>query len=158
MQTGCVEKTLSCAGLEVNQTQDIEPVKPTGDQCQLEDVLALMNCSAQHRSFDVATVMRCIVPPLRLGQHIWVEDNGAIVAWASWAFMDPDTAKAFLNGAYKVHPDDWCCGEEIIIMDVLAPFGYVGVISRKLRNLFQGETVSWLRQSKGNRKTRLKNG
>ena len=102
----------------------------------LADVLALMLSSDHHCRYTVDTVMRCIVPPIHLGQHIGVERNGRFVAWASWAWLTPSKAEAFLAGDYNIQPGDWRSGDTLVFMDFIAPDGDARALYRTLRNLF----------------------
>lgn len=102
----------------------------------LEQVLHLMHCSPHHRAYTVDTVLRCVMPPLHLDQNTGIERDGHLMAWASWAWMTPDKAEAFLGDEYKIQPGDWRSGERLVIMDFIAPFGDARALHRTLRNLF----------------------
>lgn len=102
----------------------------------LEQVLHLMHLSPHHRAYTVDTVLRCIAPPIHLDQHIGVERNGQLVAWASWAWLTQGKADAFLAGEYKIQPGDWRSGDTLVIMDFIAPNGDARALHRTLRNLF----------------------
>ena len=130
----------------------------------LEPVLHLMHLSPHHRAYTVDTVLRCIVPPLHLDQHIGIERNGQLVAWASWAWMTKDKAAAFLAGDYKIQPVDWCAGDSLVIMDFIAPHGDVRDLHRHLRNTFAPiphailPGAAWARFSKQGRIGKTNNG
>lgn len=102
----------------------------------LEHVLHLMQFSPHHRAYTVDTVLRCIVPPIHLDQHIGIARNGRLVAWASWAWLTHGKAEAFLGGEYKMQPSDWRSGNALVIMDFIAPHGDARTLHRRLRTLF----------------------
>lgn len=130
----------------------------------IENVLRLMQQSAFHRAYTVETILRCIQPPLNLAQHISVIRDGQMVAWASWAWMAPDRAQAFLLGQYKLQPSDWCAGEHLVFMDFIAPHGHAMALYGQLRRAFKGIPVHdvpsavWVRFAKGNKIVSVKNG
>lgn len=124
----------------------------------LEQILRLMQTSAHHGTYDVDAVMRCIVPPLNLGQHQFIAKDGVVKAWLSWAWMTPETSEAFLDGAYKVQPADWCAGGDLVFMDVIAQPGYGRALFKQVRPLFmRQDRAAWIRHAKGNRKVRICN-
>lgn len=130
----------------------------------LEQVLHLMHRSPHHRAYTVDTVLRCIVPPLHLDQHIGVERDGRLTAWASWAWLAPDKAAAFLVGEYKMRPLDWRSGETLVIMDFIAPSGDAMALYRQLRNTFEPvpsdspRSAAWVRFAKHGRIGKMNNG
>ena len=130
----------------------------------IEPVLRLMARSPHHRTYSVETVLRCIAPPLDLGQHVGIVEQGQLVAWASWAWMAPDKAEAFLQDAYTLCADDWCCGDALVFMDFIAPDGHALALYGKLRRTFktipQSELpgASWVRFAKHGKIVRVNNG
>jgi len=130
----------------------------------LEPVLHLMHLSPHHRAYTVDTMLRCIVPPLHLGQHIGIERKRKLVAWASWAWMTQDKANAFLVGDYNIQPGDWRAGESLVIMDFIAPHGDARDLHRHLRNIFATlpyailPGAAWVRFAKHGRIGNMKNG
>jgi len=133
----------------------------------IDQVLRLMHRSPHHRRYTVDTIVRCIQPPLDLGQHTWVERDGQVVAWASWAWLPEDKAEAFLNDAYKLHPDDWCSGGSLVFMDFIAPpecGSHAMALYRQLKDTFKGipatevSGAAWVRFAKHGKIVRVKNG
>jgi len=130
----------------------------------LEHVLNLMQRSDHHRKYSVDTILRCIVPPLERGQHTYLVRDGAVVAWASWAWLSEGKAKAFLHGAYKLQPDDWHSGENLVFMDFIAPDGHALALYGQLRRTFKGSSASslpgasWVRFAKHGKIVQVKNG
>jgi len=117
----------------------------------MEPILRLMAASEAHAGFMVPQILRCIVPPLRLGQHTGVVEDGVLVAWASWAFMEPGLADRFLADEHKVQPEDWCSGDRLVFMDFIAPHGHAMPLYRRLRELFGTQPAAWVRHTRNKR-------
>ena len=130
----------------------------------LEHILGLMQQSDHHRNYNVDTILRCIVPPLERGQHTYLVRDGAVVAWASWAWLPECKAKAFLHDAYKLKPDDWCSGDTLVFMDFIAPGGPALALYGQLRRTFKDipaselPGASWVRFAKHGKIVKVKNG
>ncbi len=134
----------------------------------LEQVLRLMHRSPHHRGYSVDTVLRCILPPLELGQHTWVARGGEITAWASWAWLTEPVAEAFLHDDYKLRPDDWCSGDTLVFMDFIAPKnpgerGDALALYQQLRDTFRHipardlPGAAWVRFAKQGKIVRVRN-
>lgn len=130
----------------------------------IERVLCLMHQSIHHRAYTVDTVLRCIVPPIHLDQCVCVEKNGQLTAWASWAWLAKDKADAFLTGDYKIQPGDWASGENLVIMDFIAPGGDARTLYREIRRTFESipadilPGATWVRFAKHGRIGKMNNG
>lgn len=130
----------------------------------LQNVLRLMQASAHHRAYTVDTLLRCVLPPLDLNQHVCVIRDGRLVAWASWAWLPGDKADAFLHGDYRVQPDDWCSGERLVFMDFIAPYGHALALYGQLRRTFKDipahvlPGASWVRFAKQGKIVSVNNG
>jgi cytolysin-activating lysine-acyltransferase len=118
----------------------------------LDHIIHLLAQSPFHKSYDAVQISRCIIPPYNLGQHTWITENGYIVAWVSWGFISEEKSAKFLDGQYKIHPDDWRSGNVLIVMDFVAPFGHAKKLIKKCRSLFPpDQKAKWRRHSKNRR-------
>lgn len=62
------------------------------------------------------------MPPLVLGQcKLYVKDE-APLAFASWAFLSAEAASRYAATG-KLAPGDWKSGDEVWLVDLVAPFG-----------------------------------
>lgn len=118
----------------------------------LDHVINLLAHSENHHHFTVEQINRCIIPPVNLNQCCGIVENGHLVAWCSWAFLSEEKADIFLDGIYKIQPDDWRSGDVLVIMDFVAPFGHMKKLYTLCRSLFpQNQTAKWRRHKKNRR-------
>ena len=59
--------------------------------------------------------------------------DNIVTGFASWAFLQPSVAEAFVDGTRKLGPLDWDKGSELWLIDVIAPFRDVRWFCRSLR-------------------------
>jgi cytolysin-activating lysine-acyltransferase len=96
----------------------------------LESVLFLMSASEVHREWTIEDLSRLVAPPLALTQcEIFVRD-GWPVAFISWAFLNKVAADGFIDGTRKLQPDDWSSGDQLWIIDIIAPYGDIRKVIR----------------------------
>ena len=100
--------------------------------------MSLCTQSAFHKSYTVDDVERCILPPLHLGQSKFLYHKGTagevvVIGFASWAFLTPIVAQGFVDGTRKLRRFDWSDGDELWLIDVIAPLGWVRWFCRRLR-------------------------
>lgn len=118
----------------------------------LDHVLVLLAQSPRHKNFTIEQVNRCIIPPVSLKQCCGIVENGFLVAWASWAFIPREKADIFLDGDYKIQPEDWSSGNVLVFMDFVAPFGHTRQLYRMCRELFPNyPKAEWRRHKKSKR-------
>ena len=99
----------------------------------LADVLALMVWSDVHCRYTVTDIAELILPPLRQGQFATIETDEGLQALATWAFLNPETSQTFSAGNGSITADDWRSGDQVWLMDVIAPFGHASKIVRKVQ-------------------------
>lgn len=99
-------------------------------------VLDLMTRSARHRSFSVADVERLILPPLLADQAVVLSDESSrIVAFGSIGLLTDDAARGYIEGTRKLQPVDWNAGDQVWLMDAIAPFGHARQLTTAIRSL-----------------------
>ena len=121
-------------------------------------VLSLMADSESHSGFTVPQIIRCILPPLYLGQHTGIVEDDRLQAWCSWAFMTPEKADAFLDGNYRIQSGDWAEGTTLVFMDFIAPYGHARKLYRECRRLFGTQPAGWIRHTKGKKRAEVFHG
>ena len=86
-----------------------------------------------------------VMPALVLNQaKIYLREE-VPVAYISWARLSPDVARRFRCPPHRLAPADWKSGEELWLVDVLAPFGGIQEVMRDLReNVLPGEPLRQL--------------
>ena len=118
----------------------------------LDHVIGLLTQSDVHKDWTVCQINRVIVPPVNLNQCVGIFEKGYLVAWASWGFLSEEKSDMFLEGNYRLQPEDWRCGNTLVFMDFVAPFGHTKKLYRMCRNLFpKYPKAEWRRHTKQRR-------
>ncbi|MFD0667972.1 toxin-activating lysine-acyltransferase [Ramlibacter sp. MAHUQ-53] len=86
-----------------------------------------------------------VMPPLMLNQaKVYLRDETP-VAFVSWARLSPEVARRFRCLPHRLTPADWRSGEEVWVVDLLAPFGGAREVMKDLReNVLPGQVVRQL--------------
>lgn len=72
-------------------------------------------------------------PPIRLRQiQFLFSDEGRPLGFATWAYVTSETAHRLRSGAAPTI-EDWNDGDQLWMMDVVAPYGHVRELSAKVR-------------------------
>ena len=100
----------------------------------IKDILALMNQSRLHKKWYVEDVFNIILPPFENGQCIIVREENKIVGFGTWAYMSNSSLDDFLNGKRKIGPQDFNSGNNIALVDIIAPYGHGKEIAFKIRH------------------------
>ena len=118
----------------------------------LDQVIHLLSQSETHKDFNVEQISRCIIPPVNLQQCAGLFEDGYLTGWCSWAYLSEEKADIFLEGNYKIQPDDWRSGNVLVFMDFVAPFGNFRNLYTLCRSIFpKNIKVSWRRHTKQRR-------
>jgi cytolysin-activating lysine-acyltransferase len=83
----------------------------------------LMADSAIHRTWTALDIRRLIVPPIELRQCMFAVRSSRVVGFCSWALFSLETTKCFINRSRPLQPADWNGGDDLWIVDFIAPFG-----------------------------------
>lgn len=131
-------------------------LEPGLDFTVLGESLALMAQCDLYRSRSIDQFGALVLPPMKLGQfRIW-RRKGLAVALATWAYLDTDTEKAVLEDDTPLSPDEWSCGTNPVVMDLVAPFGDGFAASRDLvRTVFPGLAFKAVRRAADGRPRRV---
>lgn len=97
----------------------------------LEKTLYIFSLSDIHKKWTIADIQRLVIPPLKLNQYRIYEDKITPLCFASWAFLDAETAEGYAHNKRKIQPEDWNKGKVVWLVDVVAPYG--GSINALLR-------------------------
>lgn len=93
----------------------------------------LMMQQAAHRHAFIADLEWRILPPLVLDQaKLYMKDNMPL-AFASWARLSDDVAGRYRMPPYRLAPGEWKSGNDIWIVDIIAPFGGGADVLKDLR-------------------------
>ena len=86
-----------------------------------------------------------VMPPLVLEQaKLYMRDN-APIAYVSWAKLSAATAQRFLEAPHHLMAADWKSGDQVWIIDLIAPFGGTAEVMKELREtVFVGREIHQL--------------
>jgi cytolysin-activating lysine-acyltransferase len=74
-----------------------------------------------------------VMPPLVLDQaKLYMRDN-APVAYVSWAKLSDEVAARYRSTPHQLAAGDWQSGDQIWIVDLIAPFGGASEVLQNLR-------------------------
>ena len=89
----------------------------------LGQVVWLLSQSPNHKHLFLTDLDWAVVPPVALKQfHLW-KRNDVPVAYACWAFLNDAAAERRRSGVRKLAPQEWKCGDQLWLFDLVAPFG-----------------------------------
>ena len=100
----------------------------------------LMGQSDEYCNYTVDDIHRLILPPIALQQfRIW-EAEGNPVGFVTWAMLNEEAQQGYWDGTRRLQPDDWQAGNNLWLIDFLAPYGGVRQMVREgrdhLRSIF----------------------
>ncbi|MBF0110368.1 MAG: toxin-activating lysine-acyltransferase [Magnetococcales bacterium] len=109
----------------------------------------LMSKSPGHRRWEVGVIEDLVMEPIRRRQFkLYVKDN-VPVAFVTWAWLSDEAEKGLIHSLMHLRSRDWHCGENLWIVDIVAPFGGEGhVLSDLIGKVFRNEKGKILRPSR----------
>ncbi len=111
----------------------------------LAHVVGLMLQSPAHKHLFLADLEWLVMPPLMLRQSRLFRKDGAPVGYATWAYLSDEAEDRFKNGARRMRPDDWKSGENLWLIDLVAPFGGGEAMTKDLKEkVFEGKSIKTL--------------
>ncbi|MBZ0104457.1 MAG: toxin-activating lysine-acyltransferase [Sulfuricella denitrificans] len=104
----------------------------------------MMQKGATRHAF-VADLEWRIMPPLALDQAKLYMRDDAPLAFVSWALLSEEVVARYRQAPYRLAPGDWKSGEQVWIIDIIAPFGGSEDVLKDLReNRFPASTIRQL--------------
>lgn len=86
-----------------------------------------------------------VLPPIVLDQCRLYTKGGLPYAFVTWALVNDAVAARLRCAQPRIAPHEWKCGEEVWIIDAVAPFGQLDETLQELREtIFPGRKVSAL--------------
>jgi cytolysin-activating lysine-acyltransferase len=96
--------------------------------------ILLMERSPLHRRWMVADLVRLIYPPTHLGQVVVVTDaRGRLAGFGTIGLFSQEAAEGYRMGVRPIQPQDWRSGDELWLVDVVAPGGAAKAVTRLVR-------------------------
>lgn len=104
------------------------------------EILWLMTQTSSHRHFFLADAEWLIFAPIaRARFRIYRDDKGAPAGCVLWASLSDEVQERVESGATRLAPADWTSGDNLWIIDVIAPKGKAGAMVEDMRNtVFKG--------------------
>ena len=75
-----------------------------------------------------------VLPPLMLDQAKLFMRDGSPLAYVSWARLSNGAAQRYRQAPHQLSFNDWSSGEEVWLVDVVAPFGGLQRLMEELRS------------------------
>jgi len=104
------------------------------------EVLWLMTQTTSHRHFFIADAEWLIFAPVARSRfRIYRDEKGAPAGCVLWASLSDEVEKRVESGATRLAPADWTSGDNLWIIDVIAPKGKAAGMVDDMRNtVFKG--------------------
>jgi len=108
-------------------------------------VLMLYMQSGHRRFHFIGDLEWLLMPPLMLKQcKLYIEKEFPI-GYVSWAFLSPEVEKRLVQSGGRLSAGDWNSGDNLWMVDIVAPFGNVERILKDVRlNLFPTRKIKLL--------------
>lgn len=88
----------------------------------LGEIIWLLNQSPIHRHFSISDLDWIVAPAVGLGQYRVFRTGDKPIGVAFWAFVNTETDDKLQKGAGRIRPDEWKNGENLWLIDLVAPF------------------------------------
>ena len=133
-----------------------QPVTLEQKMMLLGEATLLLLQSPRHRGYALHQLDSYVLTPLRLGQFQIYRSRRGPVGFVAWAFLEPETARAYAAGDHELEPADWRAGDELWFIEFIAPAGHAATIVRDLRRrLFPDAQARSLRRYVDGRAPRI---
>lgn len=105
----------------------------------------VMMSAPQYRHLFVTDVEWMIMPAVALNQfRVWRNQNMPVV-FATWAFLGPRQEERMREGVTRLAPTDWKSGDQLWLVDLIAPFGGRDEAIQDLKkSIFPNQTIKVL--------------
>lgn len=123
-------------------------------------ISALCIHSPIHKSWSVHDLMRLFMPPIMLNQYRVFRasdypdqfgDQHQPVGFITWALMNDEGVAAYTQKLRKLQPSDFAAGDQVWVIDLVAPFGGTREIVRDMRKYlsdrYPQQKAHWIRNS-----------
>ena len=117
-------------------------------------ILLLMSRSPIHSEWTVKDIWRLIIAPISRGLYVEHSTGNAIWGFATYGFFSDEALEGYKTGRRKIQEADFNSGDNIVLVDVVAPWGDGKTILYNLRKILreaghQGKNIWFKRKSAG---------
>ena len=107
-----------------------------------------------HKYFSMQDLEHRVIPPISLDQcklYLQGKAGGLPAGFVSWAYLSDEAQEKYLH-TRKIAPHDWKSGDNVWLIDVVAPWGGQDGIFKELKDeLLAGKDVNLLMPSGSNK-------
>ncbi len=103
----------------------------------------MLYLQSAHRRFQfISDLEWLLIPPLMNRQCKLFMKKSYPFAFVSWAFLNEEAENRLVLNGGKLRPQDWKSGENLWLVDIVAPFGGADKVLADLQqNEFPGKTI-----------------
>jgi len=119
------------------------------------EILWLMTQTASHRHFFMSDAEWLIFAPVARSRfRMYRDEKGGPAGCVLWASLSDEVEKRVESGASRLAPADWTSGENLWIIDVIAPRGKAAAMIEDMRNtVFKGRRFKFHATDKDGKRT-----
>lgn len=126
---------------------------PEGSAKKLSEVLGetvwLLSQSPLHKQFFISDLEWFIMTPVLLQQFRLFYATNKPIGLVLWARVNDDVATRLAEGTTKLRPQDWKSGDQLWVVEVIAPFGGPEEMIKDLKaKVFPNEDIRYVALSK----------
>jgi hemolysin-activating ACP:hemolysin acyltransferase len=85
----------------------------------LGEVAAILSVSPGYKFYTLADLEWLVMPALQADQFRLCHKGARPIGVVFWAKLDAETASHMLDPRFRLRPDQWCCGDQVWITDVV---------------------------------------
>lgn len=124
----------------------------------VEQIESLIEISSARDLWRKKHIRRFVIPPLTLGLSAFFYLDQKLVGWCSWALLNLESEQRLFTRKWPFGFDDWNTGNNLWIIDLIAPYGGITQISRAIEKKFTAEGLyeaKWIRIDKFGKRRRF---
>lgn len=104
-----------------------------------QKIIWLLSQSQTHKFMFLADLEWSVIPPYRLRQFRIFHTNETPMALATWAMVSDAVLERLRKVGPRLRPDEWNSGDNVVLMDVVTPFGGLEKVVGELNDtVFKG--------------------
>ena len=121
----------------------------------LGEIVWLMSQSPLHKQFFISDLEWFVMTPALLQQFRTFYDTDKPIGVVLWATVSDEVAARLAEGTTKLRPQDWKSGDQLWVVEVIAPFGGAEEMVKDLKaNVFPTRDVRYLAVKDGKKEVR----
>ncbi len=122
----------------------------------LGEIVWLMSQSPLHKQFFISDLEWFVMTPVLLQQFRTYYASDKPIGVVLWASVSDQVAERFAQGTTKLRPQDWKSGDNLWVVEVIAPFGGAEEMVKDLKDkVFPSRPVSFLAVTKDGKQVRV---